>query len=99
MSSFLQSIVTDIAPVLLHLGKTKTAQSIAQYTLEVILAVEFKQTSFDVGDFTVKVSLNGAPASLDFGDAFKAVALIEAGRTGTFQSGDVVISIEPKQPA
>jgi len=99
MSSFLQSIVTDVAPVLLGLGKTKTAQSIAQYTLDVILAVEFKQTSFDVGEYTVKVSLNGSPVGLDLGDAFKAIALIEAGRTGTFQSGDVVLSIEPKQAA
>jgi hypothetical protein len=99
MSSFLQNIVADaeavVEPVLASLSQTPTVQAIEQYTLTVVLAVELKQTSFRVGAYTVTAALNGTPTPLTLGSAFSAVENIISGKTGTFQSGDISLSIVP----
>jgi hypothetical protein len=60
------------------------------------------QTSFTVGGpsgLTVNVALSsGAPVHLTFGAAFLALETIAGGKTGTFQSGDIVLTIAENAP-
>lgn len=98
MSNLLQTLVVDaetvVGPVLASLSQTPTVQLIEKYTLDVVLAVEFKQTSFPVGAYTVTAKLNGTPAAFSIGAAFQALENIEAGKLGSFTSGALEIDVQ-----
>jgi len=96
--SFLSSLVVDaetiVAPVLASLTQSTTVQNIEKYLLQFIVAVEFKQTNFVLGQYTITAALNGTPAALTLDALFLGAAKVESGQVGTFQCGDVVVNVE-----
>jgi hypothetical protein len=63
----------------------------------VLAALATGQVSFKIADkYEVSVNLvTGAPVHLTFAAALLAVEKIVAGQTGTFQSGDINVTIAP----
>jgi len=61
--------------------------------LAAVSAVISQSVSIRVGNFTLTASIAGTPVKFTLGTAIAALEQFAAGKTGTFQIGDVAIIV------